>query len=107
MNSVVPLAPKSTVPHGTDQLDKAGQTIQRLLHKAAGIAEENSRHAREMAQKLSHQLQAAENWIAELETEIGTYQERAERAVRWLHKIYTEIEHRLLGSVTGGLRRKA
>jgi hypothetical protein len=51
MNSVVPLAPKSTVPDGTDQLDKAGQTIQRLLHKAAGIAEENSRHAREMAQK--------------------------------------------------------
>jgi hypothetical protein len=75
MNSVVPLAPKSTVPDGTDQLDKAGQTIQRLLHKAAGIVEENSRHAREMAQKLSHQLQAAENRIAELETEIGAYQE--------------------------------
>ena len=35
------------------ELDKAGQSILRLLHKAAGVAEENSRHAVDMAQKLS------------------------------------------------------
>jgi chromosome segregation ATPase len=78
------------------QLDKAGQTILRLLHKAAGITEENSRHAVETAQKLSHQLRAAEDRIAELEAEVAAYQERAERAEQWLHRIYTEIEDRFL-----------
>ena len=34
----------------------AGQSIVQLLHKAAGFAEANSRHALDMAQKLSHQL---------------------------------------------------
>jgi hypothetical protein len=79
-----------------DQLDKAGQTILQLLHKAAGVAEENSRHALETAQKLSHQLRAAEDRIAELEAEATAYQERAERAEQWLHRVYTEIEDRFL-----------
>src|SRR5262245_5036204 len=80
----------------TDQLDKAGQTILQLLHKAAGVAEENSRHALETAQKLSHQLRAAEDRVAELEAEITAYQERADRAEQWLHRVYTEIEDRFL-----------
>ncbi len=50
-----------------DQLDKAGQTILQLLNKAADVAEGNSRHAIDMAQKLSHQLRAAEDRIAELQ----------------------------------------
>jgi hypothetical protein len=49
-----------------DQLDTAGQTILQLIHGAAGVAEENSRHAMEMAQKLSHELRAAEDRVAEL-----------------------------------------
>jgi hypothetical protein len=53
--SVVPFAPKNASSND-DQLDRAGQTILQLLHKAAGVAEENSRHALDMAQKLSHQL---------------------------------------------------
>ena len=75
--SVVPPTPGS---NSGDQLDKAGQSILRLLHKAAGVAEENSRHALDMAQKLSHQLRAAERRIAELEPEIEAYRNRAERA---------------------------
>ena len=73
----------------------------------------NSRHALDMAQKLSDQLRAAENRIAELEAEVGTYQQRAERAERWLHKIYTEIEDRFLRQddgrhvVTGAPKRPA
>ena len=47
-----------------------------------------------MAQKLSHQLRAAENRIAELEAEVGIYQDKADRAEQWLHKVYTEIEER-------------
>ena len=79
-----------------DQLDKAGQTILRLLHKAAGVAEENSRHALDIAQKLSHQLRAAEDRIAELEAEVDLYREKSDRAERWLHKVYTEIEERFI-----------
>jgi hypothetical protein len=94
--SVVPFAPKNAVSDGADQLDKAGQTILKLLHKAAGVAEANSQHALEMAETLSHQLRAAENRIAELEAEVGIYQEKSDRAERWLHKIYTEIDDRFL-----------
>jgi hypothetical protein len=67
-----------------------------LLHKAAGVAEANSQHALDMAQKLSHQLRAAEDRIAELEAEVRIYQERTERAEQWLHKIYTEVEERFI-----------
>ena len=81
---------------GADQLDKSGQSILHLLHKAAGVAEENSRHALDTAQKLAHQLRAAEDRIAELEAEAAAYQDRAGRAEQWLHKVYIEIEERFL-----------
>ena len=84
-----------------DQLDAAGQTILQLIHRAAGCAEENSRHALEMAQKLSHQLRAAEDRIAELEAEVDTYREKADRAEQWLHRVYTEIEDRFLKESNG------
>ena len=93
---VIPFTPKDAASPEIDQLDKAGQTILQLLHKAAGVAEANSQHALEMAQKLSHQLRAAENRIAELEAEVGIYQDKADRAEQWLHKVYTEIEDRFL-----------
>jgi hypothetical protein len=113
--SVLPFAPAAknqAPPESADQLDKAGQTILRLLQKAAGVAEANSHHALEMAQKLSHQLRAAENRIAELEAEVGIYQDKADRAEQWLHKVYTEIEDRFLrqdnghGAMTGAPQRK-
>jgi hypothetical protein len=97
-DSVVRFAPRAVLPPSddADQLDKAGQTILALLHKAAGVAEENSRHALDMAQKLSHQLRAAEARIAELESEVELYRDKADRAEEWLHKVYTEIEERFL-----------
>jgi hypothetical protein len=96
--TVVPFAPtaRSAVSKETDQLDAAGQTILRLLQKAAGVAEENTRYALDQAQKLSHQLRAAEDRIADLEAEVQTYRERAERAEEWFHKIYTEVEERFI-----------
>jgi predicted ribosome quality control (RQC) complex YloA/Tae2 family protein len=78
------------------QLDKAGQTILHLLSRAADVAEQNSRHAVDTAQKLSHQLRAAEDRIAELEAEVEAYRQQAERAEQWLHAVYTEIEDRFL-----------
>ena len=96
--SVIPFAPtqEGSGSNSGDQLDKAGQSILRLLHKAAGVAEENSRHALDMTQKLSHQLRAAEHRIAELEAEVEAYRDRAERAEQWLHKVHAEIEDRFL-----------
>jgi hypothetical protein len=96
-SDVIPFAraEKSATDSG-DQLDTAGRTILQLVQKAAGVAEENSRHALGMAQKLSDQLRAAEDRIAELEAEVTAYQQRADRAEQWLHRVYTEIEERFL-----------
>ena len=96
--TVIPFAPaaKSAGSNDADQLDIAGRTILSLLNKAASVADENSQHALDMAQKLSHQLRAAENRIAELEADVRYYQDRCERADQWLHKIYSEIEERFL-----------
>ena len=96
--SVIPFTPaaRSAGAEGVDQVDKAGQTILGLLHKAAGVAEANSQHALDMAQKISHQLRAAEDRIAELEAEVDMYQEKADRAEQRLHRVYTEIEDRFL-----------
>jgi hypothetical protein len=95
---VVPFAGarNGAAPGKDDQLDKAGQTILQLVAQAAGVADENSRQALGMAQKLSDQLRAAEDRVAELESELAAYQERAERAEQWLHRIYGEIEERFL-----------
>ena len=98
---VVPFAPKNAASNDADQLDRAGQTILQLLHKAAGVAEENSRYALDMAQKLSHQLRAAEDRVAELEAEVQLYRDKADRAEQWLHKVYTEIEDRFLPQEDG------
>ena len=91
--TVIPFAPAST-PGNAEQLDRAGQTILQLLNRAASVAEENSRNAIEMAQALSYKLRAAEGRIAELEAQAAAYQEQAERAEQWLHRVYTEVQDR-------------
>jgi hypothetical protein len=78
------------------KLDKAGETILQLLNKAADVADGNSRRAMDIAQKFSDQLRVAEDRVAELEAEVTVYQQRAERAEQWLHRVYTEIEDRFL-----------
>ena len=97
-DSVVPFTPthKGNASNGDDQLDRAGNSVLMLLHKAADVTEDNIRHARDMAQKLSQQLRAAQQQISELEAEVAAHQDRAERAEQWLHKVYTEIEDRFL-----------
>jgi hypothetical protein len=58
-----------------------------------------------MAQKLSHQLRAAEDRIAELQAKVAAHQERADRAEQWLHTVYTEIEDRFLNQDRNARRR--
>jgi regulator of sigma D len=103
-NSVIPFAPTDK---GNDQLDKAGHSILNLLQKASGVAEKNSAQALDMAQKLSHQLRAAEQHIADLEAEAATHRDRAERAEQWLHTVYREIEERFLWRDSGRARTTA
>jgi len=105
-NPLVPFAPTDK-GNGGDQLDEAGESILNLLHKAAGLAEKNSQHALDMAQKLSHQLRAAEQRIADLKAEAERHRDRAERAEQWLHKVYLEIEHRFLRQESGRARTTA
>ena len=94
--SAISLAQEGAASNDGGQLDLAGQAILKLLHKAAGAAEANNRRALETAQKLSSQLRAAEDRIAELETEVHHYREKSERAEEWLLKISVEIEDRLI-----------
>jgi hypothetical protein len=94
--TVLPFAPTGADNQKIDQVDAAGRTILGLLHKAAGVAEENSRYALDQAQKLSQQLTAATARVAELESDVQYYRDRAERAEQWLHKIYTEIDEQLI-----------
>src|SRR4029077_12764965 len=99
----IPFAPGKS-SNGGDPLDKAGRTIINLLHKAAGAAEHDTQHALDIAQNLSHQLNAAEQRIADLEGEAERHRERADRAEQWLHRVYTEIEDRFVRRASGSTR---
>jgi replicative DNA helicase len=111
-DSVIPFTPAVENAATADQLDRAGQTILQMLRNAANLAEASSQQALDMAQRLSHQLHAAEARIAELEAERQAYQQRTERAEQWLHRIYTEIDDRFLknderrSAAAGAPRRK-
>jgi predicted nucleic acid-binding Zn-ribbon protein len=76
-----------------NEIDQTGKDILKLLDKAAA----DRRHALETAQRLSHQLQNAENRIAELEAEVQLYKAKMDRAKQWLHNIFSAIEERLIG----------
>jgi predicted nuclease with TOPRIM domain len=94
---VIPFArPEGEAEPNNNRLDQAGQAILQLVGKAAEITEGNNRQAIDRAQKLSHQLHAAEDRIKQLEAEAVSLQEKADHAERWLHRVYTEIESRFL-----------
>ena len=102
---VVPPAPGTEGGEREDQIDLTGENILSLLQQAAGLAEENSLYAVEIAQRLSHHLGVAENRvsdlekrIAELESEVQLYRERSERAEQWLGKISSEIQEQVIRS---------
>jgi hypothetical protein len=46
-DAVIPFTPASTnaISAKADQLDDAGQTLLQLVQKAAGVAEQNKKHA--------------------------------------------------------------
>ncbi len=96
--AIVRFAPKAkaAVSEPADPLDTIGQGVMGLLHRAADVAEANSQRALEVAHKLSAQLQNAESRIKELEGDVRYYQDRADRAEKWMAQISAEIEERFL-----------
>ena len=84
-----------------DQLDRAGHAILGLVSRAADVTETDVRVAREATEKLADQLQAANNRINELTANLRYYQERVDRAEKWLFQISSEIEQRFFGANEG------
>lgn len=77
-----------------DPIDRSGQAIVGMLQDAVDVAKQNCERAMDIAHKLSLQLRAAEDRIAQLEGDIRHYQERAARAEKWMNRIQSEIEDR-------------
>jgi predicted nucleic acid-binding Zn-ribbon protein len=75
-----------------DPVEAAGLSILRLLQRAADTADQNRRQVLDTAQRLSQELRAAQDRIAQLEGDVAAYRNRAERAELWLDKIRTELE---------------
>jgi hypothetical protein len=96
--ATIPYAPtrKGLATEAEDPLESAGQTILGLLNQAAEAASANTQHALDVAHKMSRQLRAAEERVAELEADLRRYRERAERAEQWLNFISSEIEQKFL-----------
>jgi len=79
-------------------LESAGQSVLGLLEWAAGMVEKNIQHAVGVAQKLSHELQSAEQQIRELEEDVRYCKDKADRAEKWLRHISVQIEQRFFGA---------
>jgi hypothetical protein len=83
--TVIPFGEKFS--NDDDPLEKAGQSIMRLLQQAATTAKENCGRALRVAQGLSLQPRAAQDQIKALEAELRHFQDRAARAENWLQRI--------------------
>jgi hypothetical protein len=51
----------------------------------------------DMPDDISAQLRLAEERISELEANVRYYEERADRAERWVYKVWVEIEQKFFG----------
>ena len=93
---VIPFAPspRDQRPDEGDPIDRSGHAIVGMLQEAVQVAKQNCERAMDIAHKLSLQLRAAEDRIAQLEGDVRHYQERAARAEKWMHRIHSEIEDR-------------
>ena len=96
------------VDRAADVVDRAGNAIVELVNRAARNGEADLLAARETADQLADQLRAAQGRINELEANVRYYQDRTERAEKWMHQISSEIHQRFLGGDdTDSTRRMA
>jgi septal ring factor EnvC (AmiA/AmiB activator) len=103
IRTIIPYAPKekSTVSEA-DIVDRTGSAIFEFVQHAGEITETDLQEVRDVAEKLVDQLRAAHDRIDALKADVRHYQDRANRAEKWLHQISSEIEQRSQG---GGKRR--
>ena len=85
-----------------DPVDRSGHAIVALLQEAAETANMNCDRAMDLAHKLSIQLREAEERMREMELELRHYQDRAQRAEKWLIRIYNDIEERFFDNKVPG-----
>jgi predicted nucleic acid-binding Zn-ribbon protein len=99
--------PQSTIKEATetknnspevDLLDRAGNAILGLVNRAASTIQADLQVAREATERLADQLRVAHDQINKLEAKARYYQDRAERAERWLQHISSEIEQKFMGA---------
>jgi exonuclease VII small subunit len=108
---VIPFAPgKATFrPEGresVDPVDRSGEAIIELLQQAAETANSNCDRAMELAHKLSQQLRSAEERIRELESDTNHFHDRAQRAEKWLARIYKDIEDKFFNPQSGRFEQR-
>jgi hypothetical protein len=89
-----PLRKSAAQSDAGDRVESVGQKILELLNQAAEDAAANTRHALDVAEKLSRQLQIAETRLNDLDADLKHYRDRAERAEKWLSYISSEIEQK-------------
>jgi chromosome segregation ATPase len=107
--AIIPCAPKEkSTGSEADVVDQAGNAILGLVDRAADTAVADLQEAREFAEKLADQLRAAhdqlraahdhlrvaQDQINNLEAKVRYYQDRTDRAEKWLHQISSKIEQR-------------
>src|SRR5262245_21184319 len=103
VKKVIPFAPANREPRDdSDPMDRSGQAIVALLQQAADTANRDCERAMELAHKLSLQLRGAEERIRELEADIRHYHDRAQRAEKWLVRIYKDIEEKFFEKASNG-----
>jgi chromosome segregation ATPase len=106
--AAIPYVAPETKNTEADVLDRAGNALLGLVNRAARTAEADLQAAREVAEKLADQLRAAQSRVNELEANVRYYQDRTERAEKWLNQISSEIQQRFLGEDdSDGARRMA
>jgi predicted nucleic acid-binding Zn-ribbon protein len=99
-----------------DLVDRAGNAILELVNRAAGTAAADLEEARGAAERFALQLQAtrdqlqaahdqindlkaaAHDQINDLKADVRHYQDRANRAEKWLEQISSEIEQKFLSA---------
>jgi hypothetical protein len=112
--ALIPYASKEeSTGSEADLVDEAANAILGLVDRAADTAVADAQEAREFAAKLTDELRAARDQarvardqINNLEAKVRYYQDRTERAEKWLLQISSKIEQRFFDATGRPLWRK-
>jgi chromosome segregation ATPase len=95
IRNILPYAPKEkSTDSEADIVDRTGGAIFEFVQHAGEITETDLQEVRAVAEKLVDQLRAAHDQINALKADVRHYQDRANRAEKWLRQISSAIEQR-------------